>query len=171
MWDMFKAFLRQSLGDSQAFVDAYWGKIKRDFQYQLEEVFDWAAHLEHLQAVSQRFDPIATPNKKIMIRWLLEGLKPSVRAQLDVWGQHQDSSKEAVKKAVNAKAKAILLSSFKTREIDSRYPQGFRPAKREQKDSGKNKSTNFTFVDTSSRKQSFSTQQTSSANSKKDQEH
>ena len=39
-WDKFKAFLHQSLGDSQAFVDAYWGKIKRDCQHQLEEVLD-----------------------------------------------------------------------------------------------------------------------------------
>ena len=44
-WKEFKAFLRRSLGDSQAFVDAYWEKIKRDFQHQLEKVLDWAAHL------------------------------------------------------------------------------------------------------------------------------
>ena len=50
-WDKFKAFLRQSLGDSQVFVEIYWGKITRDSQYQLEEVFDWAAHLKHLQMV------------------------------------------------------------------------------------------------------------------------
>ena len=30
-WDEFKAFLCSSLGDSQAFVDTYWGKFKRDF--------------------------------------------------------------------------------------------------------------------------------------------
>ena len=39
-------------------MDTYWGKIKRDFQYQLEEVFNWAVYLEHLQAVFQEFDPI-----------------------------------------------------------------------------------------------------------------
>ena len=50
-WDELKAFLHRSLGDSRAFVDSYWGKIKRDSQYQLEEVLNWAAHLEHLQAV------------------------------------------------------------------------------------------------------------------------
>ena len=32
-WDKFKAFLRRSLGDLQAFVDTYWGKIKRDSQH------------------------------------------------------------------------------------------------------------------------------------------
>ena len=48
MWDKFKAFLCYILGDSQAFVDTYWRKMKRDFQYQLEKYFDWAAHLKHL---------------------------------------------------------------------------------------------------------------------------
>ncbi len=47
-WDKFKAFLRKALGDSRTFVDNYWTKIRRDSQYQQEEVLDWAAHLEHL---------------------------------------------------------------------------------------------------------------------------
>ena len=56
--------------------------------------------------------------------------------------------------------------------MDSRCPQGNRPAKKEEKDSsGKNKSTDSVFADTSSGKQSSSTQQTSSANPKKDQNH
>ncbi len=29
-WDEFKAFLRKALGDSRAFVDSYWTKIRRD---------------------------------------------------------------------------------------------------------------------------------------------
>ena len=33
-WEEFKTFLRRSLGDSRAFVDSYWAKIKRDSQYQ-----------------------------------------------------------------------------------------------------------------------------------------
>ncbi len=33
-WDEFKAFLQKALGDSQAFVDNYWTKIRRDSQYQ-----------------------------------------------------------------------------------------------------------------------------------------
>ena len=38
MWDKYKAFLCRSLDDSQAFVDIHLGKIKRDSQYQLEEI-------------------------------------------------------------------------------------------------------------------------------------
>ena len=39
-WDEFKAFFYKALGDSQAFVNSYWTKIRRDSQYQLEKVLD-----------------------------------------------------------------------------------------------------------------------------------
>ncbi len=39
-WDEFKAFLRKALGDSRAFVDSYWTKIRRNSQYQQKEVLD-----------------------------------------------------------------------------------------------------------------------------------
>ena len=150
-------------------MDAYWGKIKRDSQHQLEEVLDWAAHLEHLQAVLREFDPAATPNEEIMIRHFREGLRPSVRAQLDTRGRNQDSWEEAVEKAVNAEAKALLQSSSSIRDMDSRSPQGNRPAKKEEKNSGgKNKSTDLPSADTFSGKQSFSTQHSFT---KKDQDY
>ncbi len=47
-WDEFKAFLRQSLGEFDAFVGNVWSKMSSDSQHQLEEVQDWAAHLGHL---------------------------------------------------------------------------------------------------------------------------
>ena len=149
-------------------MDIYWEKIKRNSQYQLEEVLNWAAHLKHLQAVLREFDPAATPNEEIMIRYFQEGLRPSVRAQLDARGRDLDSWEEAVEKAVNAEAKALLQSSSSICDMDSRCPKGNRPAKKDEKDS-KNKSTDSASADTSSGKQSSSTQQTSSA--KKDQDH
>ena len=153
-------------------MNAYWGKIKRDSQYQLEEVLDWTAHLEHLQAVLREFDPAAAPNEEIMIRCFREGLRPSIRAQLDVRGRDLDSWEEAVEKAVNTEAKASLQSPASTRDIDSRCLWGNRPAKREEKDSdGKNKSIDSTPADTSSGKQLFSARQTSSTKPKKDQDH
>ncbi len=82
-WDKFKTFLRKALGDSRAFVDSYWTKIRRDSQYQQEVVLDWAAHLEHLQAMLKKFDPIGAPNKTILICYFRERLRPSIRAQLD----------------------------------------------------------------------------------------
>ena len=171
MWNEFKAFLQQSLDDSQAFVDTYWGKIKRDSQYQLEKVLDWTAHLEHLQVVFREFDPATALNKEIMIWCFLKGLRPSIQAQIDVRSQDLSSWEEAIKKAINAEAKAILLSSSTTRDIDSRCHWGNRPAKKEEKDFEKNKSTDSAPADTSSRKQLFSARQTSSANPKKDQDH
>ena len=77
-WEEFKTFLCQSLGDSRAFVDSYWAKIKRDSPYQQEDVLDWAAHLEHLQAVFREFDSLAAPNKDTMIRYFRESLWPSI---------------------------------------------------------------------------------------------
>ena len=47
-WAKFKDFLWKNLGDSKAFVDSIWKKIKRDSQYQDKSVQDWAAHLEYL---------------------------------------------------------------------------------------------------------------------------
>ena len=44
-WQEFKDFLRKTLGDSRAFVDGIWSKMKRDSQYQDKSVQDWAAHL------------------------------------------------------------------------------------------------------------------------------
>lgn len=55
-WSQFKSFLRKNLGDSRAFVDGIWSKVKRDSQFQLEEVQDWAAHREHLQSILLEFD-------------------------------------------------------------------------------------------------------------------
>ncbi len=79
-WDEFKAFLRKALGDSRAFVDSYWTKIKQDSQYQQEEVLDWTAHLEHLQAVLKEFDSTGAPNETTLIRYFQEKLHPSIRA-------------------------------------------------------------------------------------------
>ena len=123
-------------------MDTYWGKIKKDFQYQLEEVFDLTAHLEYLQAVLREFDPAAAQNKEILIQCFLEDLRPFIRAQIDVRVKDLSSWKEAVEKAVNAEAKAMLQSSSTTRNIDSRCHRENRLAKKkkEKKDSGKNKS-------------------------------
>ncbi len=48
-------------------MDSYWTKIRRDSQYQQEEVLDWTAHLEHLQAVLKEFDPTGAPNEITLI--------------------------------------------------------------------------------------------------------
>ncbi len=62
-WNEFKAFLRKSLGESNAFVGHIWSKLRGDAQHQLEEVQDWAAHLEHLQSILLKFDANNTPGE------------------------------------------------------------------------------------------------------------
>ncbi len=76
-------FLQKALGDSRAFVDSYWTKIRQDSQYQQEKVLDWAAYLEYLQAMLKKFDPTGAPNETTLIHYFREGLCLSIRAQLD----------------------------------------------------------------------------------------
>ena len=66
-WSEFKTFFRKDLGNSQAFINNIWSKFRRDSQYQLEEVRDWASHLQHLQSILAEFDTVGAPNESTMI--------------------------------------------------------------------------------------------------------
>ena len=127
-WTEFKAFLRKNLGDSRAFVDATWSRIKRDSQYQQEEAQDWASHLEHLQSILLEFDDEGAPEESDLIRFFREGLKPSIKAQMEQRGRELDSWEELVEKAIDAEAKASLQPQSILREMDQRCPHGNRPA-------------------------------------------
>ena len=125
-WEEFKTFFRKNLGDSRSFVDTIWSNIKRDSQYQLEEVQDWASHLEHLQSILVEFDADGALVKSNLIRFFREGLKPSIKAQIEPRSQEYDSWDELVKKTVVAKAKANLQPSYYSRDMDNRCPKGNR---------------------------------------------
>lgn len=127
-WVEFKAFLRMNLGESRSFVNSIWSKLKRDSQYQLEEVLEWAAHLEHLQSILTEFDSVGAPREITMIRYFREGLKPSIKAKMDQRGRELDSFEELVEKAVEAEAKAALQPASYAFETDHRCPRGSRPA-------------------------------------------
>ncbi len=133
-WDEFKAFLRKALGDSRAFVDSYWTKIRRNSQYQQEEVLDWVIHLEHLQAVLKEFDPSNAPNETTLIHYFREGLRPSIRAQLDDRGRDLDGFEEVVEKVDDVEAKANLQPPFYVRNIDARCPKGHCPSAKKDKE-------------------------------------
>ena len=66
-WIEFKDFLRKNLGDSRAFVDSIWKKVKRNFQYQNESIKDWATYLEYLQSILIEFNLECTPKEGTMI--------------------------------------------------------------------------------------------------------
>lgn len=127
-WSEFKAFLRKNLGDSRLFVDSIWSKFRRDSQYQVEEVQDWAFHLEHLQSILLEFDTNGAPEESDLIRFFREGLKPSIKAQMEQRGCELDSWEELVEKAVDAEATASLQPASFIREMDQRCQQGNRPA-------------------------------------------
>ena len=127
-WLEFKSFLRKNLGDSRAFINNLWSKLKRDSQYQSESVLDWASHLEHLQSILLEFDADGVPGEPTIIRYFREGLKPSIRAEMEQRGRELDSFEDTVQKAVDAEAKAALRPRSAACETDQHCPRGTRPA-------------------------------------------
>ncbi len=69
-------------------------------------------HLEHLYAVLKEFDLTDTPNKITLIRYFWEGLRLSIRVQLDHQRRDSDKWEEVVEKVGDVKAKANLQPSF-----------------------------------------------------------
>ncbi len=125
-WDEFKAFLRKSLGESDAFVGHIWTKMRGDAQHQSEEVQDWAAHLEHLQSILLEFDADCAPGEGQLGRTFYDGLRPSIKLWIDEVGRQQMSWDDLVSAANRAKAKARIHGSH---HLDQRCPKGKRPLK------------------------------------------
>ena len=92
------------------------------------EVYDWASYLEHLQSILMEFDLAAAPTESTMVKYFEEGLKLSIKAKMDRDAIHLDDYEELVAKAVRAKAKAGLRSSFYVRETDIKVLQRSRLA-------------------------------------------
>ncbi len=82
----------------------------------------------------KEFDPTNDPNKTTLIRYFQEGLRPSIRAQLDHWRQYLDGWKEVVEKAGDVEAKANLQPPFYIRDIDTRCPKGHCPSAKKDKE-------------------------------------
>ena len=125
----FKTFLCRSLRESQVFVDSIWRTIRKDYQYQLKEVIDWAAHIEHLQTVLKEFNPVAAPTEEVLICYFCDGLRPSIRAQTNKRVQDLDTWEEAIKKTIDAEAKAACQPQSLRKEMDNRCPQCHWPTK------------------------------------------
>lgn len=52
---------------------------------------DSAAYLKYLQTVLKEFNLAATPNEEILICYFCDGLKLSIWAKTDEWGQDFDT--------------------------------------------------------------------------------
>ncbi len=118
--DEFKAFLRKSLGESNAFVGHVWSQLRGDAQHQSEEVQDWAAHLEHLQSILQKFDANNAPQEGQLGRTFYNGLRPSIKLWIADMGE--DMLWDDLIKAAN-KAKARAKSQEST-HLDHRCRKG-----------------------------------------------
>ncbi len=124
-WDKLKAFLRKSLGESNASVGHVWGKLRRDAQHQLEEVQDWAAHLEHFQSILFEFDANNVPQEGQLGRTFYDGLNPSIKLWIDDIGEDMPWD-DLIRAANKAKARDKIQGST---HLDQRCPKGKRPLK------------------------------------------
>ncbi len=82
----------------------------------------------------KEFDPSGTLNEATLIRYFQEGLRPSIRAQLDHRGRDLDGWEEVVEKAGAVEAKANLQPPFYVWDMDARCPKGHRPSSKTKKD-------------------------------------
>ena len=74
------------------------------------------------------FDLVATSTKLTMVKYFKEGLKPSIKAEMDQDTTYLDNYEELVAKSVRAEAKAGLQPSYYMRETDIQVLRGSRPA-------------------------------------------
>lgn len=102
--------------------------MRQAAQYQLEEVQDFAAHLEYLQSVLLEFDD-GSPDESYLIRFFRDSLRPSIKVQIENNGKELHDWENLVQKTIKAEAKASLLPPSMLRETDQRIARGKRPAK------------------------------------------
>ncbi len=119
-WNEFKAFLRKSLGESNAFVGHVWFKLRGDAQHQLEEVQDWAAYLEHLQSILLEFEANNALGKGQLGRTFYDSLKTSIKLRIADIGEDMPWD-DLIRVANKTEARAKIQEST---YLDQRYPKG-----------------------------------------------
>ncbi len=124
-WDKFKAFLRESLGESNAFVSHVWSKLRGDAQHQIEEVQDWAVHLEHLLSILLEFDANNAPRDSQLNRTFYDGLRPSIKLWIANIGEDMPWD-NLIRVANKAEARAKIQESI---HLVQRCLKGKRPLK------------------------------------------
>lgn len=120
-------FPLKNLGNSRAFVVNIWRKFKKDSLYQLEDVQDLAAHLEHLQSILREFDANGAQEETDFIRYSQEALKPSIQAEIEIQIQEYEDWVVFIQKAVAAKARSALRLPAATKDLDQHCLRGHRP--------------------------------------------
>ena len=111
--------------------------MRSDSQLQVEEIQDWATHLEHLQSILLEFHADCSPLECQLDRTFYDWLRPSIKLWIDKVGRQQLLWDELVKAANRAKAKARIHNN---ELLDQRCPKGKRPLKLTLKDSNEQSS-------------------------------
>ena len=74
------------------------------------------------------YNLVGTSTEFIILKYFRKDLKPFVLAKPEHQDLELESFDQMVKKAINAKAKAVLQPRSNTKKIDHTYPHGNRPA-------------------------------------------
>ena len=126
--------MRKSLDEFNAFLGSVWGRMGGNSHYQLEEVQDWAAHLEQLQSIVLEFDADCAPIEGQLGRTFYDGLRPSIKLWIDEVGRERLSWEDIVTTANRVEAKARIHNN---QHLDQQCPWGKRPLKLTFKESWK----------------------------------
>ena len=100
--------------------------MRRDSQYQLEEVQDWAAYLEQLQSIPLEFDTDCALIEGQLGCTLYDGLRPLIKLWIDEVSQERLSWEELVTAANRAESKARIHNN---QHLDQRCPRDKQPLK------------------------------------------
>lgn len=125
-----------------------------DSQYQLEKIIDWAAYLEHFQAVFKEFNTNAAHSNNLLISYFQDGLRPSIRAQINEHDKNLENWPEVIKWAIDVKTKAGQQLFCLLRESNTHCLQSHRQIKDKKSKDQKNSETEK-IVNNSSTNQSI----------------
>lgn len=86
------------------------------------------AYLEYLQSILIEFDD-SSPDESYLIRFFCDGLRPSIKVQIEKKGQKLCNWEDFVQKAIKTKAKASFLLLSMVYEMDQHVVCSKIPAK------------------------------------------
>lgn len=147
-WATFIIFLQKNLNETQVFVDNIWKKFYNTNQYQLENIMDQSAFIEHLQSISKEFNGFVTYTNNLIIWYFPDDFKPSIYRQLNKRNCNLDDQQAIFKGTVDAKVKAACQAFLLMQKSDTNCPHSHKPPKYEESNNQKDSKIqkNHTFV-------------------------
>lgn len=103
-------------------------------QYQLKDIRNWTAYLEHLQATLKKFDAKAILANELFIYYFQDSLWLLISAYFDKRDRNLNAWQEVIKRGVNAEVKMIRQLTSIARESDTYCFHNYQPMKEDFKD-------------------------------------